>query len=75
MLSSNPGHGSVLLIHGQGVKTAMEPYELTDPSLPEFFMAASHGAVEILAEQWKIRNVAHANLLTNRSFPENSKPT
>ena len=32
-------------------------------------MAAAHGAVEVLAEQWKIRNIAYANLLKNRSFP------
>ena len=25
--------------------------------------AAAHGAVQVLAEQWKLRNVAHANLL------------
>ena len=32
-------------------------------------MAGSYVAVEVHAEQWKIRNVVHANLITNRSFP------
>ena len=44
-------------------KTALAPYELKDSFLAEFFMAASHGAVEALVEQWKIRNVAHVNIL------------
>ena len=32
-------------------ETAVAPYELKDSFLTEFFMAASHGAVEALAEQ------------------------
>ena len=47
------------------LKTALALYELKDSFLAEFFMAAS---VEALAEQWKVRNVAHANLLKHRSF-------
>ena len=50
-------------------KAALEPYELTDSLLSEVYMAAAHGAVEVLAEQWKIRNIAYANLLKNRSLP------
>ena len=47
-------------------KAALEPYELNDSLLSEVYMAAAHGAVEVLAEQWKIRNIAYANLL---AFP------
>ena len=50
-------------------KAALEPYELNDSLLSEVYMAAAHGAVEVLAEQWKILNIAYANLLKNRSFP------
>ena len=49
-------------------KTAFAPYELKDSFLTEFFMAASHGAVEALAEQLTLRNVAHANILKHRFF-------
>ena len=38
-------------------------------------MAAAHGAVEELAEQWKIRNIAYANLLKSRSFPVSTTQT
>ena len=38
-------------------------------------MAAAHGAVEVLAEQWTIRNIAYANLLKNRSFPGSTTQT
>ena len=38
-------------------------------------MAAAHGAVEVLAEQWKIRNIAYANLLKNWSFPVSTTQT
>ena len=38
-------------------------------------MAATHGAAEALAEQWKIRNVAHANLLKHHSFPVVNAPS
>ena len=50
-------------------KAALEPYELNDSLLSEVYIAAAHGAVEVLAEQWKIRDIAYANLLKNRSFP------
>ena len=50
-------------------ETALEPYKLKDHSLSEFVMAASYGAVEVLAGQCKIRNVAHPNLFKHRSFP------
>ena len=50
-------------------KEALEPYELTDSLLSEVYMAAAHGAVGVLAEQWKICNIAYANLLKNRSLP------
>ena len=50
-------------------KAALEPYELNNSLLSEVYMAAAHGAVEVLAEQWKIRNIAYANLLKNRSLP------
>ena len=32
-------------------KAALEPYELNDSLLSEVYMAAAHGAVEVLAEQ------------------------
>ena len=32
-------------------KEALEPYELADSLLSEIYMAAAHGAVEVLAEQ------------------------
>ena len=50
-------------------KAALEPYELNDSLLSEVYMAAAHGAGEVLAEQWKNRNIARANLLKSRSFP------
>ena len=56
-------------------KEALEPYELNDSLLSEVYMAAAHGAVEVLAEQWKIRNIAYANLLKNRSFPDATTQT
>ena len=34
-------------------KEALEPYELTDSLLSEVYMAAAHGAVEVLAEHGK----------------------
>ena len=43
-------------------KAALEPYELKNSLLSEVYMAAAHGAVEVLAEQWKIRNITYANL-------------
>ena len=39
-------------------KAGLEPYDLNDSLLSEVYMAAAHGAVEVLAEQWKIRNIA-----------------
>ena len=56
-------------------KTALAPYKIKDSFLAKFFMAASHGAVEALAKKWKIRNVAHANLLQHRSFPVLNVPS
>ena len=50
-------------------KAALEPYDLNDSLCSQIFMAAAHGAVEVLAEQYKIRNVAYANLLKSPSFP------
>ena len=38
-------------------------------------MVAAHGAVGVLAEQWKIRNIAYANLLKNRSLPVSTTQT
>ena len=38
-------------------------------------MAAAHGAVEVLAEQWEIRNIAYAILLKSRSFPVSATQT
>ena len=56
-------------------KAALEPYELNDSLLSEVYMAAAHGAVEVLAEQWKIRNIAYAKFLNNRSFPVSTTQT
>ena len=56
-------------------KAALEPYELNDFLLSEVYMAAAHDAVEVLAEQWKLRNIAYANLLKNRSFPVSTTQT
>ena len=53
-------------------KTALVPY---DSFLTDFFMAASHVAVEALAEQWKISDVAHANVLKHHSFPVLNAPS
>ena len=47
----------------------LEPYELNDSLLLEVHIATEHGAVEVLAEQWKIRNIAYANLPKSRYFP------
>ena len=45
---------------------ALDPYGPQDNSLSYIFMAASHGAVEALAEQWRIRNLACALRLRNQ---------
>ena len=45
---------------------ALAPYGLHDNSLSYNFMVASHGAVEALAEQWRIRNLACALQLRNQ---------
>ena len=50
-------------------KAALEPYDLNDSLCSLICMATAHGAVEAMAEQWKFRNVAYANLLKSRSFP------
>ena len=39
---------------------ALSPYGLSDIQVTEIVQAASHGALEALADQWRIRNVALA---------------
>ena len=50
---------------------ALSPYGLSDIQITAIFQAASHGALEALADQWRIRNVALA-LVQRSKFSSNA---
>ena len=50
---------------------ALSPYGLSDIHATSIFQAASHGALEALADQWRIRNVALA-LVQRSKFSSNA---